>query len=162
MMSLDDLGNLGDFLSGIGVILTLIYLAFQIRHNTRSVDQNTLASKAQMRFQITNDTVCTIRSVRTNDALLQAFVRSIDGKELNSTDNLVLNLYARELFRAAEGNFYQYRIGTIDAEEFQGIYTFYKDAFRQLHMKNFWPENKHQFPSIFVSEVDTILQPEDI
>ncbi len=35
-MSLEDLGNLGEFLGSIGVIVSLIYLALQIRQNTRS------------------------------------------------------------------------------------------------------------------------------
>ena len=34
---LDALGNIGDFLGGIGVVVTLLYLASQIRQNTRSL-----------------------------------------------------------------------------------------------------------------------------
>ena len=34
---MDALGNIGDFLGGIGVVITLVYLAGQIRQNTRSV-----------------------------------------------------------------------------------------------------------------------------
>ena len=37
---LEALGDLGDFLGGIGVMITVIYLALQIRHNTRGLDQN--------------------------------------------------------------------------------------------------------------------------
>ena len=36
-MNLDILGNLGEFLGAIGVIVSLIYLAGQIRQNTRAV-----------------------------------------------------------------------------------------------------------------------------
>ena len=36
-MTLEDLGNLGDFIGGIAIIATLIYLATQIRQNTTSV-----------------------------------------------------------------------------------------------------------------------------
>lgn len=46
-MTLEDLGNLGDFIGGLAVIATLIYLALQIRQNTfllrRSVEQTTRA-----------------------------------------------------------------------------------------------------------------------
>jgi len=35
---LEALGNIGDFLGGIGVVVTLIYLAGQIRQNTRSIE----------------------------------------------------------------------------------------------------------------------------
>ncbi len=37
---LEDLGNLGDFVGGIGVAVTLIYLAIQIRSNTQQVEEN--------------------------------------------------------------------------------------------------------------------------
>ena len=33
---LDDLGNIGDLVGGIGVVATVIYLAVQIRHGTAS------------------------------------------------------------------------------------------------------------------------------
>ena len=36
-MTLSDLGNLGEFIGAIAVVLSLLYLAVQIRQNTRSV-----------------------------------------------------------------------------------------------------------------------------
>ena len=39
---LEDLGNIGDFIGGIGVIVMLAYLAVQIRHNTRAARAATL------------------------------------------------------------------------------------------------------------------------
>jgi hypothetical protein len=54
-MTLSDLGDLGDFLGGIGVIVTLIYLAIQIRRNTYAVRSASLDSAyaAHMEFQRT-------------------------------------------------------------------------------------------------------------
>lgn len=46
-MSLDALGNIGDFLGGIAVIITLIYLAIQIRQNTSTVRANGAAAHNQ-------------------------------------------------------------------------------------------------------------------
>ena len=34
-MTLEDLGNVGEFLGGIGVVVSLLYLAVQIRHSSR-------------------------------------------------------------------------------------------------------------------------------
>jgi hypothetical protein len=42
-MSLEDLGNIGEFVAAVAVVLSLIYLAVQIRQNTRQVDVNTKA-----------------------------------------------------------------------------------------------------------------------
>lgn len=34
---IENLGNIGDFIGGIGVVVTLVYLAVQVRQNTRTV-----------------------------------------------------------------------------------------------------------------------------
>jgi hypothetical protein len=39
-MSLEDLGNIGEFVAAVGVIISLVYLAVQIRQNTKSVRSN--------------------------------------------------------------------------------------------------------------------------
>ncbi len=39
-MNLDALGNIGDFIGGIGVVATLVYLVLQIRQNTRQLEHN--------------------------------------------------------------------------------------------------------------------------
>jgi hypothetical protein len=43
-VSLSDLANIGEFVGGIAVIATLVYLAIQIRQNTRSVRSATFQS----------------------------------------------------------------------------------------------------------------------
>ena len=39
------LGNIGDFLGSIGVIVSLVYLAVQIRQNTRSILSHAFGQK---------------------------------------------------------------------------------------------------------------------
>ncbi len=46
-MSIMELGALGEFLGSIGVIATLVYLAIQIRQNTRSMDESRRLALAQ-------------------------------------------------------------------------------------------------------------------
>ena len=40
-MTLQDLGNIGEFVGAIGVVASLIYLALQIRQNSYQINQNT-------------------------------------------------------------------------------------------------------------------------
>ena len=40
-LTLQDLGNIGELISGIAVVISLIYLAVQIRQNTRTVRTST-------------------------------------------------------------------------------------------------------------------------
>ena len=39
---LDELGNIGDFLGGLAVVVTLVYLALQIRQNTATTRVQTV------------------------------------------------------------------------------------------------------------------------
>ena len=40
-MTLEDLGNLGEFFAALGVLVTLVYLAIQIRQNTHAMRAST-------------------------------------------------------------------------------------------------------------------------
>ncbi len=40
--TIQDYGALGELVGAIVVVITLVYLAFQIRQNTRQLEQNTL------------------------------------------------------------------------------------------------------------------------
>lgn len=51
-MNLDALGNLGDFIGGVAVLATLIYLAFQIRQNTSSVQQSNRIATANTEISV--------------------------------------------------------------------------------------------------------------
>jgi len=42
-VTLQDLGNIGEFVAAIGVIVSLIYLAIQIRHGARQTEDHTRA-----------------------------------------------------------------------------------------------------------------------
>ncbi|MGK0473855.1 MAG: hypothetical protein ACJAR0_004354 [Candidatus Azotimanducaceae bacterium] len=39
-MSLEEIGSIGEFVSGIGVVVSLIYLAYQVRENSKFVKEN--------------------------------------------------------------------------------------------------------------------------
>ena len=58
-MSFEALGNLGDYVGGIAVILSLAYLALQIRQNTRMLRASPLASSR-------SDSKTSRRSARTS------------------------------------------------------------------------------------------------
>ncbi len=66
-MTLEDLGNLGDFIGGIAVVATLIYVAAQIRQNNRLLRANTDSVNAASDIAF-SDFVITIGSQFVRDA----------------------------------------------------------------------------------------------
>src|SRR5215469_17016584 len=47
-MTLSDLASIGSFVSGIAVLVSLVYLAIQVRQNTRNLRAQTAVSHYQM------------------------------------------------------------------------------------------------------------------
>ena len=157
-MSLDDLGNLGDLLGGVGVIVTLIYLALQVRHNTRALDENIVASKIQTRTTMSKAAVESIRSARTDDVLIEIFSKAAEGEKLSAAETIKLEIYIREILRLAEHDFFLYRNGLVDEDEFNGTRNFYITTFQDPISLNFWEQHKDQFPTTFRNELDDILR----
>jgi hypothetical protein len=51
-MSWDAIGAIGDFIGGIAVVVSLVYLATQVRHSARITEQNTREVRASARESI--------------------------------------------------------------------------------------------------------------
>jgi hypothetical protein len=48
-MSWDAIGAIGDFIGGVAVVVSLVYLATQVRHSARITEQNTREVSASAR-----------------------------------------------------------------------------------------------------------------
>jgi len=61
-LNLESLANLGDFISGIVVVVSLVYLAYQVRQNTESLRTENYARVlervANMQARLSADAVC--------------------------------------------------------------------------------------------------------
>jgi len=155
-MSIEDLGNIGDLIGGLGVIVTVLYLALQVRQQTRSIDSSIAASKAQTRTLLAQESIAFIRSVRMDPDLMEIFLAQEQGQALSPIQEFRLELFSREHFRGAEHNFYLYRMGAIDESEFAGIESFWKEQMIRPEMREFWTKNGHQFATDFRKEVERI------
>jgi hypothetical protein len=87
---LEDLGNLGDFVGGIAVVVTLIYLAFQIRQNTTSVEAATIQAASQAFAEI-------VDSFARDPELITLFLKG-------SRDYEILSPEERQRFAAIMGS----------------------------------------------------------
>ena len=56
-MTFQDLGSLGELLGGIAVVVSVVYLAIQIRHNTRGLDQNSDLMRMSFENAIRRDSI---------------------------------------------------------------------------------------------------------
>ena len=131
-MTLMELGAIGEFLGAIGVIITLIYLAVQIRQNTRAMDESRRLALAQT-YQMRADALQEMVVNAANSAIGGIIVKLTEqGYPENVAALDVLSAEERGRFRLWQiaqqthwdNMLYQYQQGFLDDEYFQ-------DAFRE-------------------------------
>jgi len=150
-MNLEQLANIGEFISGIAVIASLIYLAIQIRQNTRSVKSSTLATNtsnwSSMLVNLASDTKS------------EAYLSGVAGKEDISPEHfLQFLLIARAMLVSFETQHYQFLKGALDRD----IYLGYERACRDqiLAYPGFqmvWAITRDGFSPAFAELVDKLI-----
>jgi hypothetical protein len=112
---LEALGNLGDFLGGLGVVITLIYLARQIRQNTKSVESAAFQAA-------TRDIADAIADLSRDPELSRiAFDGMRDFESFSREDRRRFSTYMAGLLRRYENLLEQTRLGNIEPESYQGV-----------------------------------------
>jgi len=107
---LDALGNIGDFIGGIAVIITLIYLAVQVRQNTRATR---LASMQSTMLAAQN-----VGILPAKDRELARVVRVglTTPDKLNEDEFQQLRYFLISMLRVHEDMFVQHGAGVVDDE----------------------------------------------
>ena len=113
-MSIIELGALGEFVGAIAVVATLIYLAVQIRQTNK-------IQKTLTRQNYTDSAQRRIELVFKYPEIRDGTLKLIQGAELHDDELLLMRSAARYRLRGYENDFYQYRNGLLDEDEFVAI-----------------------------------------
>lgn len=153
IMTLQDLGNIGEFVAAFGVIASLIYVGFQVR-------QNTIAMKAQMHENLTSGYLTVVDIVAANAT---AFA-----KGLNSTSNFHSLTDEEKLqffgvifgfFKHFEHMYVQYQRGLIDQQAWDAWSEHIRMYFHQPGVLAWWAVRKSAFVRPFRDYLDNSEPP---
>jgi hypothetical protein len=115
-MNWDAMGAVGEIVGAIAVLVTLIYLAAQIRQNAKALDRQSDIAQAQIQ-QMRADSVTQLSSVATanpeNVALLTRLVntKGISREELSAEENIRAMMLLTMLRSNVENTFHQFKRG---------------------------------------------------
>ncbi len=155
---LEALGNIGDFVGGLGVVITLIYLAVQIRQNTRQMELNTSAVKAaayQAHLETTRLT--NLELVRDRHLVEWSSITQGTLEQLDSTDRMRFDIFWMGVFRTRQHLFVQAQEGLIRKDLVATHDAGLRGAFRSPGVRDLWSRRKDQFIPDFVRHVDDVV-----
>ncbi len=113
-MNVETLGSIGDFVGGVAVIASLIYLAVQIRQNTRAVRSSSYHQAAEQTWNY-------CLAVAGDASLADILARRAAGEPLAAADELRANAADQALVFGFENMLRLHEEGLVDPDVWQHV-----------------------------------------
>jgi len=141
-MTLSDLASIGSFVSAIAVVISLVYLASQVRQ-ARSHQQAAIRTERASRLAMMN-------TAAEEPSIAEAIMKGLRGSDdLTATQYAQFTHFCRASFYNAEDTYFQHSEGLITAQAFASFVASVKGwAARAPGIRACWT----QFRGLFVNE----------
>jgi hypothetical protein len=151
-MNWEAIGATANVLAAVGVIATLIYLARQIRQNTKAVRSSSIQNLVQS-FSTT------AQAAVENDYIIPLLLKANAGIEgLTEEERARLHFWFVMTFRRFEGVYFQRDLGIVDAEVIDGFERSHIAILASKSAQEWWASSKEIFNSGFVSYLEELLK----
>ena len=151
-MNIAELGSLGEFIASLGVLITLIYLAIQMRQNTKAVRLNTAHS-------ITEEFQEMFSLLASDQSLSEVFMEAAQNEELSGVSCLRYYTFMGSYMRAYENAYLQNREQAIISDHWAGLTRMMIDVSAMPAFSNYWADRKHWFSDDFQLHMKTEVIP---
>lgn len=153
------LGNYGEFIGAIAVVITLVYLAFQVKFGRDSLEANTKAIRAQAISDITRNVHEQMHMLVQGHDMAGAFERFVSDESLGPLDAFLIDSILTAVFVARQNEFFQWKQGLIDEEVFKSLHHVILALLGSPNGKHWWEhEGRRMFASQFVHFVDDLCR----
>jgi hypothetical protein len=151
-MNWEVLGTIADIGAGLGVIITLFYLATQIRQNTRAT-----FAEAYQRF---TDSINSTNQLIASDPVLARIVSELAFKnfdEFSAEDRVRLSHILLCDFRAVESLYYHHVEGAAARRAWDSQAKMIRDFVGYMAVRTWWPRVETLFDPEFRDYVQTCI-----
>lgn len=149
-MTLTDLASIGSFVSGVAVLVSLVYLSLQIRQNTK----HSQALIQQGRAARISDTALRLAELAGSDGLERCFAGSPDVSE---NDVRRFTFLCRAIFISAEDSFFQNRQGLLDGAEFESFERSVRSGMGSPGIAAAWRMTRDMYEPQFLDYMDRTM-----
>ena len=146
-MTLEDIGNLGDFIAAIATIATLAYLAFQIRLNTKSNQASTASAWFEQESTLAMFIAQHANIYRRGNSSFE---------ELNEDEAVVyLQIVAVEIGDVWSG-MVQHKNGLISVADLATYEVIWKNYMAEPGFRSAWSKLRGEYAEDFCQWVDSV------
>jgi len=151
--TLQNLGNLGEFVGALGVVFSMVYLAKEMQQNTTSVRAASFNSMVQNSIRLLEHA---FRDSEFADFLHRA---EADPGSLSPADRVRWDAYMTSVYRHFGNLVYQYRVGALDRQMWESYERTLEDHLRRTPSWGVWfRENQGVFSTSLIEQVERIQE----
>ena len=152
-MDWNELGSIGELVSALAVIVSVVYVAIQLKANTRT-NRAKAAQEAEELFIELNVTAA------TNPEISNLTVRIYQAKSLDDfdeTENMQIRLLVIAWTQAVQAQYFMWREGTLLDEVWEYRLNWFRNWILVPVMGEIWEESKPEnlFSEKFINEVES-------
>ena len=138
-MNLETLSALAQLVAALGVIISLFYLAAQIRQNTRS-------QRSMVVDSLTSSLIALLGPQASDPTLTRALAAAVEDWHGAKEDDRLRAIAALfTLFKLFENAWFQQRQGTLDREQWQGWDLYIRAYYHRSGVKIWWSLRRGMF-----------------
>ncbi len=149
-MNWEAIGAIAEIVGAAAVVITLAYLAIQIRNGTRVARSATRQAIAEMSMSMGTDLVA-------DKELTVALLKDFKSEELDEADWVRLLARNYIAMRHYENIYYQYQTGMIEEDEWQGFRRNLKAMLQWRSAREYWKNESQYYSDAFRAEVQRIV-----
>jgi hypothetical protein len=149
---LQALGNLGEFVGAIGVVVSLVYLARQMIQNTKAVRAQSFNSMVQNSISLLEHS---FRDSEFADFLTRA---EEDPSSLTASERVRWDAYMTAVYRHFGNLIYAYRVGTLDGQLWDSYRRTLEDHLKTPSWADWYLQNRHLFSTALDDLVRELLE----
>lgn len=156
-MNLSDLASLGSFISGFGILISLIFLYFQLRQVGRQVAQAERNQQASIRQGRAGRSVA-IAMGTVEPAVAEALLKAQTGAEdITTTQMMQFSNFCTALLFSFEDIFYQHQDGLLSDSAFSSTVNSMQYALRSPAIRVQWKRRRGAHGAEFVEFADGLI-----
>ena len=145
------LGNYGEFIGAIVVVLTLGYLTLQVRQNTTAIRQQSYNNILERRAAI-------LQSQAEDRDIFELIAQGIEGKSFDSIDAGRFTFFFINYFSHVQDCYLQFRAGIVEREVWEAEVRIISPAFRRPGLQSWWKVSQQYFVPEFIAALEEQVQ----
>jgi len=149
-MTLQELGGLGEFIAAIAVVISLAYLAVQVRRNTGAVRSATEQGQVDAHTRYLGFLV-------QDPELTRLLQRGASGEPLDKDESLRLDFLFHMVFSQIQAGYFHYREGTVSSDQWLTLTRVADRWLLSAAAQAWWARDKDILRDDFVQYIDTMV-----